>query len=201
MEETLGKHTEKKKLSPGQSAALFDLLSHHNVYSEIRDFRIPGSLQNYGPPFKTEKERPSSSPALQGLVSKFLLSLPGLRDVPEEFWKVQLHDIIEGLEHANLSESYDKGVVGTRKTVATAISALIEYPVRGTSGGFSKVPDPDHNYDLSKAEDLSRAFRNLMDGSIYGTALDELVEKTAETDNLADHPPLIQAAHEFILVK
>lgn len=192
---------EKKSLSPAQSAALFDLLSHHNVYSEIRDFRIPGSLEHYGPPFQVQEERPSTSPALQGLVSKFLLNLPGLKDVPDEFWKVQLHDIIEELERANLSESYDKGVVGTRKTVATAISALIEYPVRGTSGGFSKVQDPDHNYDLSKPEDLSKAFRNLMDASIYGTALDDLIEKTAQTDNLADHEPLIQAAHEFVLVK
>jgi hypothetical protein len=192
---------KRRSLSPVQSAALFDLLSHHNVYSEIRDFRIPGSLKHYGPPFTIEEEKPSTSPALQGLVSKFLLNLPGLKDVPEEFWKVQLHDIIEGLEDANLSESYDKGVVGTRKTVATAISALIEYPVRGTSGGFSKVQDADHKYDLTKAEDLSKAFRNLMDASIYGTALDDLAEKTAETDRLVDHEPLIQAAHEFVLVK
>ncbi|KAE9370727.1 hypothetical protein N431DRAFT_412376 [Stipitochalara longipes BDJ] len=191
---------EKKVLSSAQSAALFDLLSHYNVYSEIRDFRIPGSLKHYGPPFQVEEDKPSTSPALQGLVSKFLLNLPGLKDVPEEFWKVQLYDIIEGLERANLSESYDKGVVGTRKTVATAISALIEYPVRGTSGGFSKVQDPDQKYDLTKAEDLSKAFRNLMDASIYGTALDDLVAKTTQTDNLADHEPLIQAAHEFVLV-
>jgi len=192
---------EERALSPVQSAALFDLLSHHNVYSEIRDFRIPGSLKHYGPPFQFEEDKPSTSPALQGLVSKFLLNLPGLKDVPEEFWQVQLYDIIEGLERANLSESYDKGVVGTRKTVATAISALIEYPVRGTSGGFSKVHDPDPKYDLSKAEDLSKAFRNLMDASIYGTALDDLIAKTAQTDKLADHEPLIQAAHEFVLVK
>jgi hypothetical protein len=192
---------ERRTLSPAHSAALFDLLSHSNVYSEIRDFRRPGSLEHYGPPFTIEEEKPSSSPALQGLVSKFLLNLPGLKDVPEEFWKVQLHDIIEALENANLSESYDKGVVGTRKTVATAISALVEYPVRGTFGGFSKVQDPDHNYDLSNAEDLQRAFRNLMDASIYGIALDDLIEKTAETDKLVEHDSMIQAAHEFVLVK
>jgi hypothetical protein len=40
-----------------------------------------------------------------------------------------------------------------------------------------------------------------MDASIYGTALDDLAAKTAETDKLADHEPLIQAAHEFVLVK
>jgi hypothetical protein len=188
-------------LSPTQSAVLFDILTHHNTYGEIRDFRHPGSLRYYGPPFTIEPGKPSTSPSLQGLVSKFILNLPGLRDVPEDTWKVHIHDIIEALEQANLSESYDKGAVGSRKTLATAISALIEYPVRGTSGGFPKVPEPTHQYDLSKADDLARAFRNFMDESIYGTALEDLVVKTAETDRLADHEPLTQAVHEFILVK
>jgi hypothetical protein len=191
----------EKQLSPAQSAALFDILSHYNTYAEIRDFRHPGSLEHYGPPFAVEKGKPSTSPSLQGLLSKFILNLPGIRDVPEGIWKVQLHEIIEGFEKANLSESYDKGVVGSRKTVATAISALIEYPVRGTSGGFTKVADPKHEYDLSKADDLAKSFRNFMDEAIYGTALEDLIEKTAETDKLADHEPLTQAVHEFILVK
>ena len=191
----------EKSLSPAQSAALFDILSHYNTYAEIRDFRIPGSLDHYGPPFTAEPKKPSMTPALQGLVSKFILKLPGLKDVSQDFWKVQLQGIIQELEVANLSESYDKGIIGTRKTVATAISALIEYPVRGTAGGFSKVQDPTHEYDLTKAEDLSRAFRNLMDEIIYGDILERLVEKTAETDQLSQHEPLIQAAHEFLLVK
>jgi hypothetical protein len=191
----------ERPLSPQQSAALFDILSHYNTYAEIRDFRIPGSLDHYGPPFATEKGTHSTTPALQSLVSKFILKLPGLRDASPDFWKVQIQDIIQELEKANLSESYDKGIIGTRKTVATAISALIEYPVRGTAGGFSKVQDKNPEYDLGKAEDLSRAFRNLMDESIYGDILESLVEKTAETDQLSQHEPLIQAAHEFLLVK
>jgi hypothetical protein len=190
-----------KTLSTTQLAALFDILSHHNTYAEIRDFRQPGSLKHYGPPFAVEKGNPSTSPSLQGLVSKFLLNLPGLRDVPEDLWKVQVHEMIEGLEQANLSESYDKGAIGSRKTLATAVSALIEYPVRGTSGGFPKVQDPNHQYDLSNADDLARAFRNFMDESIYSTAIEDLIAKIAETDKLADHEPLTQAVHEFILVK
>jgi hypothetical protein len=75
------------------------------------------------------------------------------------------------------------------------------YPVRGTAGGFPKLPESDHQYDLSNAGDLGRAFRNFMDASIYGTALEDLINKTAETDKLADHEPLTQAVHEFILVK
>jgi hypothetical protein len=189
----------EKPLSATQSAALFDILSHHNTHVEIRDFRKPGRLDHYGPPFN--EQEPSTSPALQALVSKFLVNLPGLRDVPEAFWKVQLYDIIQGLEIANLSESYDKGSIGSRRTVATAISALIEYPVRGISGGFSKVQNLDHEYDLSNADDLARAFRNCMDESIYGTFLESLIEKTAQTDKLSDHEPLTQAFHEFVLVR
>lgn len=188
-------------LSPSQSAALLDILTHYDTYAEIRDFRYPGSLKHYGPPFTTEKGRPSSSPALQSLVSKFALTLPGLRDLSDDFWKVQIHDIIEGLEKANLSDSYDKGVIGSRKTLATAVSALIEYPVRGTYGGFPKLNEAKQTYNTSKADDLARAFRDFLNGAVYGTVLEDVVKKAAETDNLEDHSPLIQAVHEFVLVK
>ncbi|KAK6385988.1 hypothetical protein LTS17_001562 [Exophiala oligosperma] len=187
-------------LSTAQSAALFDILTHYNTYAEIREFRNPGSLAQYGPPFNHDTEKPSTSPALQALVSKYLLNLPGLNNLPEKWWKVQCHTIIENLEKANLSESYDKGVIGSRKTVATAISALIEYPVRGTFGGLPERTDRDDNYDTSKAEDLSRAFRDFMNDAVYGNVLDEMVSKTAQTDRLEDHPPLTKAVHEFVLV-
>ena len=188
-------------LSPSQSAALLDILTHYDTYAEIRDFRYPGSLMHYGPPFTTEKGRPSSSPALQALISKFALTLPGLRDLSEDFWKVQIHDIMEGLEKANLSDSYDKGVIGSRKTLATAISALIEYPIRGTFGGFPKLNGSGQAYDTTKADDLARAFRDFLNGAVYGTILEDLAKKAAETDNLNDHSPLIKAVHEFVLVK
>ena len=135
-------------LSPSQAAALFDILSHYDTYAEIRDFRFPGSLEHYGPPFTTQPGQKSSSPALQALVTKYLLTLPGLKDLPEKWWKVQCHDIIESFEKSNLSESYDKGSLGSRKTLASAISALIEYPVRGTFGGFAKVLFAGHGDDV-----------------------------------------------------
>lgn len=188
-------------LSRAQSAALFDILTHYNTYAEIREFRNPGSLAQYGPPFNHDTEKPSTSPALQALVSKYLLNLPGLNNLPEKWWKVQCHTIIENLEKANLSESYDKGVIGSRKTVATAISALIEYPVRGTFGGLAETSDQDASYDTGQAEDLSRAFRDFMNNAVYGNVLDEMVSKTAQTDRLEDHPPLTKAVHEFVLVK
>jgi hypothetical protein len=188
-------------LSTTRTAALFDILTHYNTYAEIRDFRKPGSLAQYGPPFHYEDRKPSTSPALQTLVSRFLLNLPGLNNLPEKWWKVQCHSIIENLENANLSESYDKGVIGSRKTVATAISALVEYPVRGTYGGLPEKNSQHADYDTTNAEDLSRAFRDFVNNAVYGNVLGEMVNKTAQTDRLEDHPPLTKAVHEFVLVK
>ncbi|KAJ9501143.1 hypothetical protein H2202_003701 [Exophiala xenobiotica] len=187
-------------LSTTRTAALFDILTHYNTYAEIRDFRKPGSLAQYGPPFHYEDRKPSTFPALQTLVSRFLLNLPGLNNLPEKWWKVQCHSIIENLENANLSESYDKGVIGSRKTVATAISALVEYPVRGTYGGLPEKNSQQADYDTTNAEDLSRAFRDFVNNAVYGNILEEMVNKTAQTDRLEDHPPLTKAVHEFVLV-
>ena len=188
-------------ISNDQLSTLLDILTHAETYAEIRDFRYPGSLSAYGPPFTASPGKLSTSPALQTLVDRFLLNLPGLRDLPEEWWRVQLQDLIESLEEANLSESYDKGSVGIRKTLATAVSALIEYPVRGTYNGFQKTKEPNREYDLTNADDLSQSFRDCMNDVIYGSALEDLIQKAAETDNLADHTPLVQSVHEFILVK
>lgn len=188
-------------LSTAQSAALFDILTHFDTYSEIRRFVKPGPLTTYGPPFSHKEHEQSTSPALQALLSRFILVVPGLRDVPEEFWEVQIKTIINDLVKANLSESYDKGSIGSRKTLSTAVSALLEYPVRGTFGGFAEIDDDNDKYDLSSAEDLSRGFRNFVDQCIYGTVLEDLVKKAAETDKLDDHTNLIKAVHEFVLVK
>lgn len=188
-------------LTATQSAALLDILTHYETYAEIREFRRPGALEHYGPPFTAESKKQSTAPALQSLLSKFVLDLPGLKDVPEDFWKVQIHQLIESLENANLSESYDKGSVGSRKTLSTAVSALIEYPVRGTYGGFAEVDDPEDKYDLQSADDISRGFRNFVDQCIYGSVLEDLVKKAAKTDKLEEHSNLIKAVHEFVLVK
>ena len=190
-------------LSPERSSALLDILSHHEVYAEIRDFRSPESLTHYGPPFRKEKGRLSTSPSLQALVSRFLLNLPGLRDVSNSFWQDECHAIIKDLEKADLSESYDKGNLGIRKTLATAISVLIEYPVRGLFGGLEKPPEDEaeHQYDATNPQDLAKAFRDFIHQAVYGSVLEDLFKKAAETDKLSEHPKIVQATHEYVLVK
>ena len=198
-----------KKMSVGsltepQLQAAYDILSHAAVYAEIQDFRYPKTLDGYGPPFGSTAGRPSNSPTLQALVSKFVITLPGLKNVSPEFWNQRIDAIIEALEEADLSESYDKGTLGIRKTLATAISALVEYPVRGVFGGFDP-PSPDSakrsQYDKSKAAELERAFKDVMTQSVYGSALDDVFTKTSETDQLTEHSLEVQAAHEYVLVK
>ena len=190
-------------LEVDQNSALLDILSHAEVYSEIRDFRDLGTLAGYGPPFKHLDGKPSTSPSLQALLSKFVLTLPGLRDVSKAFWQDRIYAIIEDFEKAELSESFDKGTLGIRKTLATAASALIEYLVRGVFGGLGEPSRGDgyHEYDVTNSEDLSKGFRDFLHQAVYGDLIGDLMAKAAETDELSDHLPVVQAAHEFILVK
>lgn len=188
-------------LTPKQTDALFDILTHRETYTEIADFKIPGAIHKYGPPFQDDAST-STSPILQMLLSKFALKLPGLRDVSPRFWKVQVEDLVQELSEAELSESYDKGVLGIRKTLATAISALIEYPTRGCLGGFPKREDYQRrHYDTSNPEDVLQSWQDCLQEIIYGDLLEEILRKTEESDDLSDHDSLVQAMHEFIVVK
>ena len=188
-------------LTPAQSAALFDVLTHCETYREIEDFKQPGAIHNYGPPFQEDKSK-SSSPVLQTLISKFILPLPGLRDVSADFWKVRISDIIDELSQAELSESFDKGILGIRKTLATAISALIEYPARATLGGLPEAEKKDRRkYDVKNPDDVLQAWQDCLQAIVYGDLIDELFSKAAETDDLSKHDTLVQGMHEFVVVK
>jgi len=194
---------EKSALTDEQLHALLDILSHYEVYQEIRDFRAPDALSHYGPPFNHNAGKPSQFPSLQTIVSKFLLTIPGIRDVTDEFWHQMAAAIITNLEEAELSESYDKGLVGIRRTLATAAAALIEYPTRAVFAGFDEPGSKSKNqqYSMSDPEDLMRAFHDLMYGLVYEDALDVLNETAAKTDQISDHSPLVQTAHEYMLIK
>lgn len=193
--------SESTELTAEQANALFDVLTHRETYNEIEEFKIPGAIKHYGPPFQ-EDLKSSKSPILQTLLSKFVLKLPGLRDVSPRFWQTQVEDLIQELSESELSESYDKGVLGIRKTLATAISALIEYPTRGCLGGFPKRDLPESKeYDKSNPDDVLQAFQDFLQQMIYGDLIDQLFVKAAETGDLSQHDSLVQAAHEFIVVK
>ncbi|KAF3902360.1 hypothetical protein AA313_de0208876 [Arthrobotrys entomopaga] len=190
-------------LTPGQAHALLDILTHRETYdAEIELFKTPGIINSYGPPFQTNPAI-SKSPILQTLFSTFVVPIPGLRNVDDEFWTKRVLPLIDDLAKANLSESYDKGGLGIRKMIATLISALIEYPARGVLGGMPGreiKDDPNEIYDLKNQQDLGRAWKAFQRQIVYGDLLDELFEKAAESDELEDHRDLVIAAHQHIIV-
>ncbi|KAH7117588.1 PX-associated-domain-containing protein [Dendryphion nanum] len=195
-------------LSPEQSHALFDILIHHQLYSEIEAFKYPTAITTYGYPFRKEDGIQTTSPLLQNMLNKFALRLPGLSNVGLDFWQEKVKMLVVKLGEAELSESYDKGAIGARKALATAISAILEYVARGMLGGYpvagrKKEGDEkaqEKQYDKSDADDLLRAWDDTVREAIYGNLLDDAFKKTGETGRLEDHSSQIQAAHEYILL-
>lgn len=190
------------QLSPAQAHALFDILTHQETYSEIELFKDPQAIHKYGYPFPKEQGQPCVAPIMHTLFSKFMLSFPGLCDVPVEFWSDRILSIMEKLAAGDLSESYDKGAIGLRKTMSTASSAILEYPAKGILGGYPKKEvNTNRVYDMSQAADIMQGWEDFSQELIYGDMMDTLFDKVAETDDLTQHPVLIQVAHEYILVK
>jgi len=120
---------ESQQLSPSQAHALFDILTHHEAYAEIQALKDRKSIANFGVPLQPESPSASSSPLIETLLSRFILVLPGLRDVPPEFWTENIKGLATALDDANLSESYDKGSIGIRKTLSTAIASIMCHEV------------------------------------------------------------------------
>ena len=181
---------------------MFDILTHHEAYAEILSLKDPHSISNFGVPLQSTNNQNSSSPLIQILLKCFILVLPGLRDVPTEFWTRNIEGLVTALDDATLSESYDKGSVGIRKTLSTAIASMVEYVARGCIGGYPKASSgrKSGEYDISKPDDVISAWDELLKQIIYEERLDKMFAKTTETDKLSDHESLVQAAHEYALV-
>ena len=195
------KITAMQHLSATQSYALFDILTHHEAFAEIQALKHPESISKFGEPLQLETSQDSSSPLIQILLKRFVLVLPGLRDVSSGFWTQDITGLVTALDDATLSESYDKGSLGIRKTVSTAIASMIEYVSRGCLGGYPKQHnDKTHEYKTSNANDVIAAWDEFLQEIIYGDLLHRMFEKAAQTDKLSDHDSLIQAAHEYALV-
>ncbi|KAK4126926.1 hypothetical protein N657DRAFT_653304 [Parathielavia appendiculata] len=198
-------------LTASQLHALFDILTHHETYAEVERFKEPATISEYGYPFgRNTPERngvpsyapESSAPLLAGVFRSIVLQFPGLRDLPPEFWYVRFQGIMEKLAEAELSESCDKGAVGTRKTLATAASAIHEVVSRGILGGVED--DANRNlqraYNRSKAEDLVRAWEDSVHELVYGNLVEELFACAAEKQSLEEHSPGVQAAADYIII-
>ncbi len=190
-----------RSLSSTQVYALFDVLTHNESYAEIQALKTPAAIASFGLPLQPENPPESSSPLLQILLQDFIVVLPGLQDVPPDFWESNITGLAVALDNANLSESYDKGSIGIRKTLSTAIASMVEYVSRGVLGGYPKsATKKDGEYDTSNPDDVITAWNEFLQEIIYGDLLEKMFAKATETDKLSDHESLVQAAHEYAFV-
>jgi hypothetical protein len=191
-------------LAPAQTHALFDILIHHQIYSEIEAFKNPVTIDHYGHPFRKADGVQTTSPLLQNMLNKFALTNPALKNLERSFWQDKIQVLVAKMAEAELSESYDKGAIGSRKALATAASSIAEYIGRGMLGGYPAAQQKDDarqkQYDTSKPEHVLEAWEECARSFIYGDLLDHLLEKVTATDRLEDHTSLVQAGHEFILL-
>ncbi|EJT72520.1 hypothetical protein GGTG_09385 [Gaeumannomyces tritici R3-111a-1] len=195
-------------LTPAQLHALFDILTHYQAYSEIRDFRDPKTISEYGEPFVRGDGRPaprSAAPVLQHLVMTFGLPFVGVRNLSQDFWSVELQGVLGSFAEANLSESYDKGAVGARRTLSTIASSVIESATRGCLGGHAKHVRiggqlRQTSYDMASAASLQKAWDDLLQGLVYGDLIDELVDWEIENEDLEAHSPVAEAAVRYIIL-
>ncbi|KAI0430363.1 hypothetical protein F5Y09DRAFT_307937 [Xylaria sp. FL1042] len=199
--------TESEGLTAPQLRALLDILIHHETYAEVQSFQTPEAIEGYGWPFVdcdnkgglAKPHGPSSSPLLQLLLTRLVLGAPAVRDLSTEFWPVKFKGIMKQLGDADLSDSYEKGTLGTRKRLATAASTVHEAVTRGLLSGVSydHLPDLHGQYDRKKAEDLVKAWRDCICRLVYGNLIDEIFDQLAHTEDLEAHSPALKGAVEY----
>ncbi|KAI0015004.1 PX-associated-domain-containing protein [Xylariomycetidae sp. FL0641] len=195
-------------LTPTQLQALLDILVHYETYSEVQSFRDPKAIDRYGYPFidftstrATTLSTRSASPLLQLLLTRVVLPIPGIRDVTPDFWHTKFKGIMKRLGEAELSESYDKGTLGSRKRLATAASVVHEVITRGLLSGVSKAElhDLRQSYDHRKAESLDQAWNDCVHQLVYGNLLDEIFDQFTASPDFEAHSPGVKAAVEYAI--
>lgn len=202
------------RLSPPQLQALFDILNHHESYHEVEGFKSSQNLRGFGYPLSSVQDtqrgtRPiyqsrSTSPLVQLLVTRCLLTFPGLGDLPPDFWPYDVQGIISKLCEANLSESYDKSRLGIRKTLATGGSIILEALMRGLLEGVpdrsNDMPLKDRCYDSTQAAELQRAWDDCMQELVHGNLADDVFDYFTKTADLEAHSAAVSAASDYAIM-
>lgn len=197
-------------LTAAQLNALFDMLNHNETYREAESFKHNHAIREYGYPFTTApspqtNDPPahaldSSSPLLQLLLTKCILTVPGVSDLPAGFWSTNFQGIMSNLADANLSESYDRSTLGTRKTLATGASVIHGALTRGLLAGVPKGERIDlkkANYDQTQATEYERAWKECIHEAVHGTLVDDMFDHCAATADFEGHSPAVSTAVDY----
>ncbi|KAI0121383.1 PX-associated-domain-containing protein [Xylariales sp. AK1849] len=197
--------SEDSALTPSQLRALFDILTHAKTYAEVESFKEPEAIADYGYPFgadgesQVDRHSKSSSPLLQLLLTKLVLPMPGIRDLPPDFWNVKFKSIMKNFADVELSESYDKAALGTRKTLATAASAFHESVTRGMLGGVS-ADRTEYKSDSNTPAGLIAAWDHVVQEAVYGSLVDELFDYAAKSHDFENHSPALRDAIDYVMI-
>ncbi|ORY58575.1 PX-associated-domain-containing protein [Pseudomassariella vexata] len=199
-----------KTLTSTQLRALFDILTHYETYREVVSFRDPAAISKYGYPFDKEPDKDvpqvdgaeTSFPLLQLLLTSIILPVPVVRVIPRDFWNVHLQGIMARFAQVELSESYDKSGLGTRKTLATAASVIHESITRGILGGVSERGRRGFQeyYDATTAEGVIAAWDDAIHELTHGNLIDELFDHVTASTNFEDHSPAVKTAVDYAIV-
>ncbi|KAI1434408.1 hypothetical protein GGR50DRAFT_663038 [Xylaria sp. CBS 124048] len=195
------------QLTEAQLRALLDILIHNETYAEVQSFRKPEAIDTYGWPFvgcdasgrPVQPHQSSSSPLLQLVLTRLLLHAPAVRDLSTDFWPVKFKGIMKQLGDADLSDSYDKGTLGTRKRLATAASVIHEALSRGLLSGVSRAgwPDLQRHIDMTNAADLTRSWNECISHLVHGDLIDQIFDQFAKSADFDAHSPLLKGAVEY----
>ncbi|KJZ72240.1 hypothetical protein HIM_08382 [Hirsutella minnesotensis 3608] len=214
-------------LSPDQMDALFNILTHYATYSDIETLKEPIAWARFGFPFADRtpgsvatldsamsqmvlssasksktKQCEASVPVLQTLLVQFILPLPGVREFPQDWWRVRALSITSRLAQADLSEAYDKGSIGIRKTLATASGSVLEMITRAAFRGLPQAPTPPpvRSYDRTRASELKQAYDDMLQYMMYGNSVDQFFDHFARTDDLDSFMPGTPAVTDYIVI-
>ncbi|KAK7978774.1 px domain protein [Apiospora saccharicola] len=133
--------------------------------------------------------------------------MPGLVGLPLDFYKTKCRTVMQRLGEADLSESYDKASMGTRKTLATAASALHEAVSRGMLGGVPPPNGPDAptpaqrwDPDVTSAAELEASFDFCLRDLVYGDLLERLFHFSRQSQDFDRFSQQIGDSIEYIVI-
>ncbi|KAK7949333.1 uncharacterized protein PG986_010219 [Apiospora aurea] len=199
----------RQQLTGPQLQALLDILTHHETYREIESFKGPTAIARYGYPFSTGTEGGgpvSATPLLQLPFIRLVLDMPGMRAMPPDFYNVKYRAVMQRLGEADLSESYDKGSMGTRKTLATAASAFWEALARGLLGGVpvpggdGATPRRQFDPDRPSAAELEASWDFCVRDVVYGDLLERLFHYARQSQDFDRFSEQVGDSIEYIVI-
>jgi hypothetical protein len=121
----------------------------------------------------------------------------------EETWTV-FTGVWERLAAINLSESYEKGTMGLRKSGSTAASASLESIVRGVLAGAPRVQDyqsTNKSYNRGDARQLEQAWDDAVQEMVYGDLLSRIFAMIKKSGDIQDLPPVAIAALDYMIIQ